>query len=242
MVFTVAALYHFVSLDNLEQHKKLVFDFMNDRDMCGTLLIAPEGINGTLAGSKQAISEFVELCHNHFGIPIEDIKYSTAQDKPFNRLKVRIKKETITLRCPEADPSKQVGQYVQPEDWDTLVNQDDVILLDTRNIYETEYGIFKGAVDPRIENFTEFKDYVREHLADQKDKKVAMYCTGGIRCEKASSFMLHEGFKEVYHLKGGILKYLETIPQEKSSWEGSCYVFDSRIAVGHGLVETEKDD
>jgi UPF0176 protein len=168
-------------------------------------------------------------------LPREDVKFSSSETKPFQRLKIRLKKEIITFNQSAADPTVRVGTYVTPEKWNALLDDPEMVVLDTRNKYETMIGTFAHAQDPQIETFTEFADYVREHLDPQKHKKIAMYCTGGIRCEKASAFMLAEGFSEVYHLKGGILKYLEQVEPELSRWQGECYVFDRRVAVGHGL-------
>lgn len=205
-------------------------------DLCGTLLVADEGINGTLAGQEQCIEAMLTILHLHTGLTRDEVKFSYGQEKPFNRLKVRLKRELITFNQPDADPTKIVGTYVAPQDWNALIDDPEVTVLDTRNVYETVIGTFTRAVDPQIENFTDFASFVRENLSPDKHKKIAMYCTGGIRCEKASSFMLSEGFKEVYHLKGGILKYLEEVPVNQSKWNGECYVFDRRVAVAHGVA------
>lgn len=236
--WTVAALYRFVSLADLPKLQKRIKAVCDENDICGTLLIAPEGINGTVAGQGDAIPTLISLLDDIAGVTQGELKYSSASTRPFRRIKVRLKKEIITMKAPEADPTKIVGQYVKPKDWNDLVNDPDVTLIDTRNNYETAVGIFKGAIDPEIETFTEFKDYVQEKMDPKKQKKVAMFCTGGIRCEKASSYMLANGFEEVYHLQGGILKYLEEVPAEESQWEGDCFVFDRRIAVGQDLKES----
>jgi len=206
-------------------------------DLCGTLLVAPEGINGTLAGSAVAIDALLAILATHTGLAREAVKFSTAIAKPFNRLKIRLKREIVTFNQPGINPSQQVGTYVEPKDWNALINRRDVVVLDTRNAYETRLGMFKGAVDPNISHFTALADYVQARFTPEQKKtaKIAMYCTGGIRCEKASAYMLAQGFGEVYHLQGGILKYLEQIPPEQSQWQGDCYVFDKRMAVGHGL-------
>ncbi len=241
MTYKVVALYRFVALDDLPALREEVLALCQDNDVCGdvcgTLLLAPEGINGTIGGMPDAIDNVVAFLDKKLGVHEGELKFSTASAKPFNRLKVRIKKEIVTLRAPEADPTKAVGTYVAPKDWNDLVADPEVTLVDTRNIYETKTGIFKGAIDPRIVTFTQFKDFVQNKMDPAKQKKVAMFCTGGIRCEKASSYMLAHGFEDVYHLKGGILKYLEDIPPEQSLWEGDCFVFDKRVAVGHGLKE-----
>lgn len=237
MDYKVAALYRFVTVTDLEKHQEALKSIEEKFDICGTILIAPEGINGTIGSSNGGVDAALEYLDTHFEIMRGEVKFSTASKRPFLRFKVRIKNEIVTLRQPQADPSKQVGTYVEPQDWNKLVEDPDVLLLDTRNDYETKIGIFKGAIDPNIKTFTEFVGYVRENLDPAKHKKIAMFCTGGIRCEKASSFMLAEGFEEVYHLKGGILKYLETIPADQSTWDGECFVFDRRVGVGHGLSE-----
>lgn len=234
--WTVAALYRFTPIadvDTLRADLKIAFEALG---ICGSLLIAPEGINGTLAGpSSQSVDAMLSLLQQKCGLPRDVVKFSTAPTKPFTRLKVRKKREIITFNQPAADPNVRVGQYVKPNQWNDLLRDPDVLLLDTRNTYETRLGVFEGAVVPPIDQFTDFAAFVREKLAAHKNNPVAMYCTGGIRCEKASAFMLAEGFSKVYHLEGGILKYLEEIPEADSKWQGDCYVFDKRMAVGHGL-------
>ncbi|MCB9990786.1 MAG: rhodanese-related sulfurtransferase [Rhodospirillales bacterium] len=234
----VAALYYFTALDDLPAKQAATKAFCLERGICGTLLLAPEGINGTIAGMPDDLDQVMAYLDTHFDVMKGEVKFSAAADKPFQRLKVRLKKEIVTLRAPEADPTKLVGTYVEPEDWNKLVDDPDVIMIDTRNLYETKIGMFKDALDPNTQTFTQFKDYVSKNLDPAKNRKVAMYCTGGIRCEKASSYMLAHGFEEVYHLKGGILKYLETIPADQTRWEGSCFVFDKRIGIDHGLQES----
>ena len=234
----VAALYRFVALEDLPKLQKEIKTLCDDNNICGTLLIAPEGINGTIAGQGSSIETIINFLDQKTGIKSASLKYSSAVERPFRRIKVRLKKEIVTLKAPEADPTKQVGTYVTPENWNDLINDPEVTLVDTRNIYETAVGIFKGAIDPKIETFTEFKNYVQENMDPAKHKKVAMFCTGGIRCEKASGYMLAHGFEEVYHLQGGILKYLEEIPRDESLWEGDCFVFDRRVAVGQDLQES----
>ncbi len=236
--WVVAALYRFVALQNLPVLQKKIKDLCNVNDICGTLLIAPEGINGTVAGQNDAIPILIELLDEIAGVRQGELKYSFAEERPFRRIKIRLKKEIITMKAEEANPTKLVGQYVTPKDWNDLVNDPEVTLIDTRNNYETAVGIFKDAIDPNIETFTEFKDFVQEKMNPKTQKKVAMFCTGGIRCEKASSYMLAHGFEEVYHLQGGILKYLEEVPAEQSQWEGDCFVFDRRVAVGQDLKES----
>lgn len=238
MTYKIAALYRFTPIADVSALCASLKPRFEQLGLCGTLLVAPEGINGTLAGGEDGIAGLIDILNKECDLAKGEVKFSYAPEAPFKRLKVRPKKEIITFRQPQANPHEQVGQYVTPEQWNALMDDPDVIVLDTRNTYETEIGTFKGAVVPPIEKFTEFADYVREAMQADKKKKIAMFCTGGIRCEKASSFMLAEGFPEVYHLKGGILKYLEDMPAAQSRWEGSCYVFDDRVGVEHGLAIT----
>lgn len=235
--YKIAALYRFVALSDIPALKDRVAAECTRLNICGTLLIAPEGINGTIAGAPDDLDTIVDFLDGLFAVRQGELKYSHASDKPFKRMKVRPKKEIITMKQPDADPTKLVGTYVAPKDWNAIISDPDVVVLDTRNQYETAVGTFRGAIDPKTEFFTEFPDFVKQHLDPAKHKKVAMYCTGGIRCEKASSYMLSQGFEEVYHLKGGILQYLEDIPAEESLWDGGCFVFDQRVAVTHGLKE-----
>jgi UPF0176 protein len=235
MIYTVAALYRFVPISDPAALRAALKPIFLELDLCGTLLIAPEGINGTLAGSEAAVDQMLQILKDQTGLPRSDVKFSSAPEKPFHRLKIRLKREIITFNQPSADPNKLKGDYVEPTAWNALISDPDVVVLDARNAYETVVGTFERALDPNIERFTDFADYVRSNLDPAKHKKIAMYCTGGIRCEKASAFMRSEGFEEVYHLKGGILKYLEEVPPVASKWNGECYVFDRRVAVGHGL-------
>lgn len=235
MTYSVAALYRFTPVADPAELRSVLKPEFAKLNICGSLLIAPEGINGTLAGQGDSVEKMLALLAQHTGLQREEVKFSTAPEKPFNHLKVRLKREIVTFKQPQADPSRLCGTYIAPADWNALISDPEVVVLDTRNSYETKIGIFESARDPNIETFTQFADYVRANLDPAKNKKIAMYCTGGIRCEKASAFMRAEGFEEVYHLKGGILKYLEEIPQTDSKWHGECYVFDKRMAVGHGL-------
>ncbi|GJL85020.1 MAG: UPF0176 protein [Micavibrio sp.] len=237
MTYKIAALYRFTPIDDTAALRQEIVDFCADMGVCGTLLLAPEGINGTFGGPDENMDKAINFLDDKLGIKQGELKFSASDKKPFNRFKVRLKKEIITMKAPEADPNKQVGQYVEVQDWNDLIADPDVTVIDTRNDYETKVGIFKNAIDPDIKNFTDFKDYVADNLDPDKHKKVAMFCTGGIRCEKASSYMLAHGFEEVYHLKGGILKYLETIPADQSQWEGECFIFDQRVSVTHGLEQ-----
>ncbi len=236
MSCTIAAFYRFTPLADVPALRLALKQDLAALGLCGTLLLAPEGINGTLAGTEGAIEALLELLNRRFGLPREEVKFSQSAEKPFARLKVRVKREIITFRQAHADPSVQAGTYVAPEDWNALLADPDVLLLDTRNRYETRLGTFQDALLPPLEHFSEFADYARQHLDPARDRKIAMFCTGGIRCEKASAFLLSEGFAEVYHLQGGILKYLEEIPAQNSRWQGECYVFDQRMAVGPGLT------
>jgi UPF0176 protein len=240
--FKVLALYKFVSLPDAEALKPELALFCCARKIRGTFILAPEGINGTVAGTPEAIDALMAWFTTS---PLwagrlagAEAKFSTAEDMPFLRMKVRLKPEIVTLREPEADPSRLVGTYVEPSDWNRLIDRNDVTVIDTRNDYEVKLGTFARALDPATASFTEFKDYVAT-LDPARHPKVAMFCTGGIRCEKASAYMLSQGFKEVFHLKGGILKYLETVPETESHFAGECFVFDERVSVTHGLHEGE---
>ena len=237
--YKVVTFYQFAPFPDFAEKQMPLLDLFYAHGIKGTVLIAAEGINGTIAGKPDNIDAAVMGITEITGLNDLEPKYSNANEMPFRRTKVRLKKEIVTIGDVPADPLAKVGKYVEPEDWNALIADPDVILIDTRNSYEYGVGTFKNAIDPHTESFGEFPAYVREKLKAKPDSKIAMFCTGGIRCEKASSFMMHEGFENVFHLKGGILKYLEKIPQEKSLWEGSCFVFDERVAVGHGLVQSE---
>ena len=237
--YKVVAFYQFAPLPDFAEKQLPLLDLFNAHGIKGTVLIAAEGINGTIAGTNENIDAAILGIMAITGLEDLEPKYSIANEMPFRRTKVRLKKEIVTIGDVVADPLTKVGKYVEPEDWNALIADPEVILIDTRNSYEVGVGTFKNAIDPHTESFGDFPNYVREKLKAKPDAKIAMFCTGGIRCEKASSFMMHEGFENVFHLKGGILKYLEKVPQEKSRWEGSCFVFDERVAVGHGLVQSE---
>ena len=239
--FLVAALYKFVTLPDFETLQEPILKVCDDNGVKGTLLLASEGINGTVAGTEGGIRALLAYLHGMTEFSDLNHKESWAEDMPFLRMKVRLKKEIVTMGVPGTDPKKIVGSYVKPENWNDLISDPDVVLVDTRNDYEVEIGTFEGAVNPDTQTFREFPDWV-EANRDKLDKpKVAMFCTGGIRCEKASSFMKSNGFDDVYHLKGGILKYLETQPKDTSLWNGDCFVFDQRVAVKHGLEESDYD-
>ncbi|AOX99406.1 rhodanese-related sulfurtransferase [Jeongeupia sp. USM3] len=233
----VAALYKFVTLDDYAALREPLLQCMLDNGVRGTLLLAGEGINGTVSGTRAAIDALLGWLRADPRLVDVDHKESYCDEQPFLRTKVKLKKEIVTLGVDGVDPNKRVGTYVEPQDWNALISDPEVLLIDTRNDYEVAIGTFEGAIDPKTESFREFPDYVSAHFDPARHKKVAMFCTGGIRCEKASSYMLGAGFDEVYHLKGGILKYLETVPQDESLWRGDCFVFDNRVTVRHDLSE-----
>lgn len=233
--FLTAALYKFVSLPDYKILQAPIQAACENNNIKGTLLLAEEGINGTIAGLPADIHKTLDYLRQNPRLADLEHKESYADEHPFYRMKVRLKKEIVTLGVAGVSPTKQVGTYIKPEDWNALISDPDVILIDTRNDYEVDIGTFKGALDPKTTTFREFPEYVANNLDRTKHKKVAMFCTGGIRCEKASSYMMDQGFEEVYHLQGGILKYLETVPEEASMWQGECFVFDQRVAVKHNL-------
>jgi UPF0176 protein len=237
----VAALYKFVTLEDFHELREPLLDACLAAGTRGTLLLAREGINGTIAGDRQGIDRV--LAYLRSDPRLADLEHKESQDDhmPFYRMKVKLKKEIVTLGVEGIDPNARVGTYVHPRDWNALVMDPQVLLIDTRNDYECDIGSFRGALDPRTVNFREFPEFVRANLDPGVHKKVAMFCTGGIRCEKASAFMLNEGFEEVYHLQGGILKYLEEVPPEESIWEGECFVFDNRVSVDHQLEKGRYD-
>ena len=237
----VAALYKFAKLPDYRALRERVLACCEAHGLKGTLLLAQEGINGTVAGNRAGIDALVAWLRADARLATLEHKESLAEEMPFYRMKVRLKKEIVTLGVPGIDPNESVGNYVAPEDWNALLADPEVLLLDTRNDYEYDIGSFRGAIDPKTATFRDFPAYVKQNLDPAKHKKVAMFCTGGIRCEKASAFMLAQGFENVYHLQGGILKYLEKIPAEQSLWEGECFVFDQRVAVGHGLALGQHD-
>ena len=233
----VAALYKFVTLDDCEALREPLRQTMLAHGVKGTLLLAREGINGTVAGSREAIDALLAWLTADPRLTDIDHKESYCDEPPFYRTKVKLKREIVTIGAPDIDPNDMVGTYVEPERWNDVISDPEVLVIDTRNDYEVAIGSFEGAIDPRTTTFREFPDYVRQHYDPARHKKVAMFCTGGIRCEKASSFMLKEGFEEVYHLKGGVLNYLEKVPEAQSLWRGECFVFDNRVTVRHDLSE-----
>ncbi|MGK7890688.1 MAG: rhodanese-related sulfurtransferase [Leptolyngbyaceae cyanobacterium] len=236
MAYTVVAFYKFVPFADYVEWQAPLLAICQEKDIWGTILLAAEGVNGTISGeTPEAVEAILNYLRQDERLQALDYKVSTAANQPFNRLKVRLKQELVPLGVPGVDPRKVVGTYVDPQEWNELISDPDVTLIDTRNDYEVGVGTFAGAVDPNIEAFRQFPDYIQTHLDPKTHKKVAMFCTGGIRCEKATSYLLEQGFEEVYHLKGGILKYLEEVPAEDSLWQGECYVFDKRVSVVHGL-------
>jgi len=254
MTHTIAALYQFVTVSDPPALRARLLAAALEHDIIGSLLIAPEGVNGTIAGNKVGIDAMVAAIRAELDAAAQasppqqsrsntprcvglSVKFSESTTKPFARMKVRLKREIVTLGVPEANPAIRVGTYVAPHDWNALLSDPETIVIDTRNDYEVDVGTFKGALDPKTASFGQFPAYVKANFDPQKHKKIAMFCTGGIRCEKASALMLNMGFDDVYHLDGGILKYLETVPPEQSLWQGECFVFDERIAVKHGLAE-----
>ena len=236
-MFTVAALYHFAPFDDPVALREPLLRLCDMHGICGTILLAGEGVNGTIAGSEDGIAAVIGHIRGLPGCDGLDVKYSTAAARPFRRMKVRLKCEIVTLRVPGIDPARDVGTYVDPADWNAVVDDPGTVVIDTRNAFEVGYGSFAGAVDPGTTSFGEFPEWWRANAARFAGKRVAMFCTGGIRCEKSTAFLRAEGVADVVHLKGGILNYLEKIPAGESRWHGSCFVFDERVSVGHGLVE-----
>ncbi|HEX2365987.1 MAG TPA: rhodanese-related sulfurtransferase [Bradyrhizobium sp.] len=237
----VAAFYQFAALPDFRELREPLRAFCDGLALKGSILLAAEGINGTVAGSDDGIdalvAEFRQGALFSGRLDHLELKFSRAMAMPFGRMKVRLKKEIVTLGDANADPTRQVGIYVEPRDWNALIASPDTIMIDTRNSFEVAMGTFEGALDPDIASFGQFKKFAAQALDRAKHRKIAMFCTGGIRCEKASSLLLAQGFAEVYHLKGGILKYLEEVPEAESRWRGECFVFDERVALGHGLRE-----
>lgn len=237
----VAALYRFVSLPDYQELREPLLDKCLAEGITGTLLLAVEGINGTVAGTREGIDNLLLYLRSDPRFDAIDHKESFYETMPFYRMKVKLKREIVTMGVDGIDPNDVVGTYVEPQDWNALISDPEVTVVDTRNYYEYAIGSFKGADNPETTTFREFPEYVHTHLAPEKNKKVAMFCTGGIRCEKSTAYLKQQGFDEVYHLKGGILKYLEHVPEEESLWEGECFVFDNRVAVGHDLEKGSYD-
>lgn len=239
--YVVCALYKFVTLENFQDIRQPLQELMEKLNIKGTLLLAHEGINGTVSGSRENMDVLLAWLNADERINPISIKESFDEIQPFHRTKVKLKKEIVTLGVEGIDPRKTVGTYVKPADWNALISDPEVLLIDTRNDYEIEIGTFKNAVNPKTDSFREFPQYVKENLDPAKHKKVAMFCTGGIRCEKSTAYMKEQGFDEVYHLEGGILQYLEDVPKDQTLWEGDCFVFDNRVAVNHDLEKSHYD-
>ena len=234
--FTILTFYQFKQIKDLLLLKSRISDFCKFNKIKGTIIIAEEGINGTIAGISQSIKNF-QLEIKKIGFENLNPKYSYSKFMPFFRLKVRPKKEIVTLRTKIADPENITGNKIKPENWNNLITDNDTILIDVRNDFEVEMGSFRGSINPKTKSFTEFKSYLKDNLSEAKDKKIAMFCTGGIRCEKISSYMIKKGFKNVNQLHGGILNYLEKIPEKNSLWDGECFVFDNRVSVKNELKD-----
>ena len=236
-MYTVAALYHFTRFEDPASLRDPLLALCNAHKIGGTLLLAREGINGTIAGTRAGLDAVLAHIRALPGCADLDHKESTSDVPPFNRMKVRLKKEIVTMGQPDVDPMAGTGHYVAPADWNALIQSPDVAVIDTRNDYEVAIGTFDGAIDPQTKSFGEFPAWWEENKDRFHHKKIAMFCTGGIRCEKSTNYLIGQGVEDVYHLKGGILKYLEEVPQDDSTWDGECFVFDARVSVGHGLKE-----
>ena len=238
---TIAAIYRFVSLKDYKKIKEPLLNLMLENDIKGTLLLAEEGINGTVAGRSESIEKLLDFLRKDLRLKDYSCKFSYDTEVPFYRTRVKLKKEIVTMGIPGIDPLKSVGTYIKPEDWNDLISDPEVVLFDTRNEYETNIGTFKNAVIPKTKSFRQFPDFIKENADPKKHKKVAMFCTGGIRCEKSTAYLKELGFEEVYHLQGGILNYFEKVPESESMWEGECFVFDNRVTVNHALERGDFD-
>ena len=234
-MLTICALYKFTRLDDFEEIQSSLKLFLDSLNIRGTLLLAREGVNGTIAGDNDSIMKSLDYLQKDGRLAGLEYKLSYSEKPPFKRLKVKLKKEIVTLGVSDIDPTHSSGTYVKPADWNELINDPDVVLIDTRNNYEFEIGSFKGSINPNTETFREFPAYTKNNLEKYRDKKIAMFCTGGIRCEKSTAYLKSKGFENVFHLQGGILKYLEEVKEDESLWEGECFVFDDRVAVKHNL-------
>ncbi len=234
-MITIAALYHFARVSDPAALRPALAEICAQNGVRGSLLLAREGINGTIAGDAGGIAAMLAYIRALDGFAALEHKESYTEAMPFGRMKVKLKREIVTMGIPDVDPLAQVGSYVAPQDWNALIASEDVAVIDTRNDYEVGIGTFKGAVDPDIRSFRDFPSWWQAHKDEYRGKRIAMFCTGGIRCEKSTNYLLSQGVNEVFHLKGGILKYLEEVPAEQSLWDGECYVFDGRVSVGHGL-------
>lgn len=237
----VSALYRFARFPDFESFRQPLLDLMLEQQVRGTLLLAAEGINGTIAGTREGIDAVINWLQRDDRFAGLETKESYVNENPFYRTKVKLKKEIVTMGVEDIDPNEIVGTYVEANAWNDLINDPEVLLLDTRNKYEVEIGTFDGAVNPQTDSFREFPEYVKSNLDPQKHKKVAMFCTGGIRCEKSTAYLKQQGFENVFHLKGGILKYLEEVPESETKWQGECFVFDNRVTVNHQLEQGNYD-
>lgn len=241
MKTVVCALYKFVALKDYKTLRQPLLDEMNRLQIRGTLLLAHEGINGTVAGSRDSIDQLLGWLRSDTRLADLATRESFSEQQPFKRTRVKLKKEIVTMGIDDIDPNQTAGTYIQPEDWNRLISDPEVLVVDTRNNYEVEVGTFRHAINPETTTFREFPEYASQQLNPQKHKKIAMFCTGGIRCEKSTAYLKQQGFEEVYHLQGGILKYLEKVPEEKSLWQGECFVFDDRVTVNHRLEPGQYD-
>ncbi|MDB9953327.1 rhodanese-related sulfurtransferase [Porticoccaceae bacterium] len=239
--YVTCALYKFVALPNYGSIRHPLLNVMTENNVFGTLLLAAEGINGTISGRREDIDVVLSWLDQQPGLENIDTKESFDDEIPFYRSKVKLKKEIVTMGVEGIDPKQVVGTYVKPSDWNALISDPEVVLVDTRNDYEVEIGTFENAIDPKTKSFRDFPEWAKNNLHRNKHKKVAMFCTGGIRCEKSTAYMKEQGFEEVYHLEGGILKYLEEVPKEQTLWQGECFVFDNRVAVDHDLKRGSYD-
>lgn len=238
---TIATFYQFHSLVQLDIHQPALLALMRASDVKGTILLTPEGVNATISGEKPGLEMVLAYLNETMEIPKFPVKYSHYPRHPFQRTKVKIKDEMIELGIP-VDPTVRTGEHLDAEEWNALLRDPDTVIIDTRNAYESQHGAFKGAIRPDLESFKQFPKFTENELAAMKQRKIAMYCTGGVRCEKYATYMLEQGFEAVYQLNGGILKYLEDVPEDKSMWEGACYVFDERLAVTHGVKPIDNPD
>jgi UPF0176 protein len=235
MALMVVAFYKFAAFANYAERQQPYLEFCYTHNLKGTILLAPEGINGTIAGLRADVEAVLTFLRSDESLSDLEVKVSYTETWPFERMKVRLKREIVTMGVPEVAPGDRTGTYVEPQDWNALISDPTVTVIDTRNDYEVQIGTFHGAQNPQTDSFRDFPNYVNQNLDPRQHSKVAMFCTGGIRCEKATAYLLQQGFEAVYHLKGGILNYLETIPEDTSLWQGECFVFDERVAVNHGL-------
>lgn len=238
--YVIAAFYRFTSISDYELLKQPLLHVMKDHDIKGTIILASEGVNGTFCGKRagvDALFSYMRAIPGLDGLPFRETFDSV---NPFEKAKVKLRKEIVTLGVEAIDPLAKTGEHVSPQEWNSLISDPDVVLVDTRNDYEVKLGTFQGAINPLTDNFRDFPEYVKTQLLDKKDKKIAMFCTGGIRCEKSTAYLIQMGFDKVYQLDGGILNYIASIPQEQSTWQGSCFVFDERVALDHSLSSLEK--